>query len=96
LLPANNVYAINAVINGKQHQGMLNIGVRPTLENNKNYQPSTSIEAHLFNFNESIYEQHVRIQLAGKIREEKKFSGLDELKEQLRKDKREAIQVLST
>ena len=96
LLPANNVYAINAVINGKQHQGMLNIGVRPTLENNKDYQPSTSIEAHLFNFNESIYGQHVRIQLAGKIREEKKFSGLDELKEQLQKDKREAVQVLST
>ena len=96
LLPANNVYAINAVINGKQHQGMLNIGVRPTLETNKDYQPSTSIEAHLFNFNESIYGQHVRIQLAGKIREEKKFSGLDELKEQLQKDKREAVQVLST
>ena len=96
LLPANNVYAIHAVINGKRHQGMLNIGIRPTLENSKDYKPSTSIEAHLFEFNKSIYGQPIRIELAGKIREEKKFSGLDELKEQLQKDKKEAIQVLSS
>jgi riboflavin kinase/FMN adenylyltransferase len=95
LLPANNVYAIKAIVNGEQYQGMLNIGVRPTLENQQDYQPAITIEAHLFDCNDSIYGLGIRIKLVEKIREEKKFESLDELKAQLHNDKIEALKILA-
>jgi riboflavin kinase/FMN adenylyltransferase len=63
---------------------MLNIGFRPTVSNNyKNRQ----IEVHIFNFDQQIYDQEIRIIFKYRMRDEEKFANVDDLKNQLRKDK---------
>ena len=90
LIPVDGVYAVFVVINNKKYDGMLNSGYRPTVDG-KSY----SIEVHIFNFNEDIYNQFITIEYVDKLREEIKFDSLDSLKNQLEKDKLHAIQKLS-
>jgi riboflavin kinase / FMN adenylyltransferase len=88
-IPANGVYAALAQVDNKWCQAMVNVGVRPTLN-----LTSITIEAHLLNFNETIYEEEIRVHFISKIREEIKFPGTDELKSQLIKDKKTIISYL--
>jgi len=83
LIPANGVYAVRVGWNNLFYKGMLNIGHRPTLENGHNI----SIEVHIIDFEENIYNQSLEIEFIRKIRNEQKFKGIEELKEQLQKDK---------
>jgi riboflavin kinase/FMN adenylyltransferase len=83
LIPANGVYAVRVMWNHQQFKGMMNIGHRPTLDNGQNI----SIEVHIIDFDEEIYNQTLEIAFICKIRDEQKFTGIEELKEQLRKDK---------
>jgi riboflavin kinase/FMN adenylyltransferase len=89
LIPADGVYAVKVVFNNQTYGGMLNAGYRPTVDG-----IAHSIEVHIFDFNENIYNQRVEILYVNKLREEMKFSGLDALKNQLEKDKLHAIAVL--
>lgn len=89
LIPSIGVYAILVEFKGKIYKGMLNIGIRPTLNINK-----LSIEAHIFNFNEDIYGQYIKVYLIDKIRDEQRFNGLDELVIQLQKDKISTLELL--
>ena len=91
LLPASGVYAVRCVFADKKHNGMMNIGFRPTINAN-----SLSIEAHLFDFNQTIYGQTVEVEMLAKIRNEKKFESLDTLKKQLEEDKRQCETFLSS
>jgi riboflavin kinase / FMN adenylyltransferase len=75
LIPSNGVYAIKANFMGTTYGGMMNIGVRPTVHADG----QQSIEAHLFNFNKTIYDEYISIQLVQKIRDEKKFENLEDL-----------------
>lgn len=84
IIPGYGVYAVKAKIRNKIYQGMLNIGSRPTINNNADHR---SIEVHLFGFNEDIYGETIELQFFIKLREEQKFDSLDALKEQLEKDK---------
>lgn len=84
LIPMNGVYAIRAELRGKIHQGMLNIGFRPTIDSAAAVK---TIEAHLFNVSGDFYDERVVIHFIKRIRDEMKFRGLDELKQQLEKDK---------
>ncbi len=80
LIPGKGVYAVRVVLENKQeHLGMMNIGTRPTI----NDELTTHIEVHLFDFSETIYNQKFRVYLIEHVREEKKFSSVDELKLQL-------------
>ena len=80
LIPGNGVYAVRVVLENKQEQiGMMNIGTRPTINN----ELTLHIEVHLFDFSEIIYNQKIRVYLVEHVREEKKFSSIDELKLQL-------------
>jgi riboflavin kinase/FMN adenylyltransferase len=90
LIPADGVYAVKVIINNHSYAGMLNSGYRPTVDGT-----SHSIEVHLFDFNEDIYNQPITVEFVEKLRDEKKFSGIDELKTQLERDKLHAIQKLS-
>jgi riboflavin kinase/FMN adenylyltransferase len=83
LIPATGVYAVHVCLNHQRFKGMMNIGHRPTLDNGQN----TTLEVHIIGFDEDIYNQSLEIAFICKIRDEQKFSGIDELKEQLRKDK---------
>lgn len=89
LIPADGVYAVKVVFNNQTYRGMLNAGYRPTVDG-----ITHSIEVHIFDFNENIYNQRIEILYVDKLREEMKFGGLDALKNQLEKDKLHAIAVL--
>lgn len=89
LLPLDGVYAAIATINGKKYYGMLNIGLRPTFN-----QENRSIEINIFEFEGDIYDTTLGIELVGRIREERKFEGIEELKKQLQSDKSVACQLL--
>jgi riboflavin kinase/FMN adenylyltransferase len=82
LIPKNGVYAVHIYLEGERYKGMLNIGVRPTINNDKR----RTIEVHIFDFNKDIYGKTLRLELNVFMREEAKFDGLDALIEQLKKD----------
>jgi len=82
LIPKNGVYAVYAYIEGERYKGMLNIGVRPTINNDLR----RTIEVHIFDFSEDIYGKTVQLELIAYMRDEVKFDGLDALIEQLKKD----------
>jgi len=93
LIPRDGVYAIRATIDGKWHNGMLNIGYRPTVDSHGHQK---SIEAHLFDFQDDIYDKHIMVHFVRRIRDERKFSGVEELVEQLKKDKEHTRAILSS
>lgn len=91
LIPCNGVYAVRAEIKNSGRPlitGMMNIGVRPTVDGTKRV-----IEVNLLDFKEDIYGQTLKVYLKKYLRSEQKFNGLDALKEQLAKDK-EAVKTL--
>lgn len=90
LIPANGVYAVNVIIAEKKYRGMLNSGYRPTVGGKVH-----TIEVHIFDFNSTIYNQHIIVEYVDKIRDEIKFNTIDGLRNQLEKDKLHAIQKLS-
>ncbi|MEM8894878.1 MAG: bifunctional riboflavin kinase/FAD synthetase [Bacteroidota bacterium] len=89
LIPADGVYAIRAVVNRNHIKGMMNIGVRPTVDGTKR-----KIEAHLFDFNQDIYGVSMDISLVGLIRPEVKFDSTDALRSQLEIDRTTALGLL--
>ncbi len=91
LIPSMGVYAIRVEWNNHIYNGMLNIGIRPTLNINK-----LSIEAHLFDFDTNIYGQYIKVYFVDKIREEQRFDNLNELVVQLHKDKITATTLLNS
>jgi riboflavin kinase / FMN adenylyltransferase len=93
LLPKNGVYAVRMKIHNQWYDGVCNIGFKPTFKNPDDY--SLSIEVHLFEFNSSIYGEEVYIEWFERIRDEQKFSGIDELISQIQRDKETAITYFS-
>lgn len=83
LIPGKGVYAVHCFVNNIQCKGMMNIGIRPTLDGLQEV-----IEVHLLDFNSDIYGATVRVELHERIRDEQKFNGLNELKEQLSRDEK--------
>ena len=87
LIPKNGVYVVTVTIENKIVFGMMNIGVRPTLGENK-----LSIEVHLLNFDKDIYNQKIQVNILKRLRDEQKFESFEALKEQLEVDKQNTIQ----
>jgi riboflavin kinase / FMN adenylyltransferase len=88
LVPANGVYAVDVQLGGRNLKGMMNIGIRPTVDGTKRV-----IEVNIFDFDEDIYGQTLKVTLKKNLRLEVKFAGLEELKAQLAKDKEHAMLV---
>jgi riboflavin kinase / FMN adenylyltransferase len=88
LIPGNGVYAVDVLIKDIKRKGMMNIGFRPTVGG-----IIRKIEVNIFDFNEDIYDQNITVFLKTKLRDEKKFNGLDELKIQLGNDAKEAMGI---
>ena len=82
LIPGNGVYVAKVDVDGTWYNAMMNIGVRPTIEN----ETKAKIEVHLFDFNGNLYGKSLTVQLLSRSRDEIKFNSLDELKNQLKKD----------
>ncbi|MFI3210274.1 MAG: bifunctional riboflavin kinase/FAD synthetase [Peptostreptococcaceae bacterium] len=81
LIPKGGIYASKVFIDDKVYFGATNIGFNPTVNGNK-----LSIETNIINFNEDIYDKRIKVEFLERIRDEKKFNSLDELKNQLKKD----------
>lgn len=81
ILPAHGVYAAYAYLNGQRFLAATNIGVRPTFA-----RPALSVEAHLLDFSGEIYGEMVDLEFVARIREERKFPGVEALKEQIAAD----------
>ena len=93
LIPANGVYAVKVKGDCTNHaivEGMMNIGIRPTVDGQKKV-----IEVHIFNFDQDIYEQYITVLVYEFIRGEVKFDGLEALKNQLHQDKITASAILA-
>lgn len=82
LIPGTGVYAVNVEVDNVWFAGMMNIGVRPTIDNEN----TSKIEVHLFDFNDNLYGKSLAVQLLKRCRDEIKFNSLDELKNQLKID----------
>lgn len=89
LVPGNGVYAVTVeqkgtgdAFSGDLYKGMMNIGFRPTVDGKKKV-----IEVHIFDFEGDLYGKTLRVHLHHYLRGEVKFNGIDELKQQLAKDK---------
>ncbi|EKT4518486.1 bifunctional riboflavin kinase/FAD synthetase [Flavobacterium psychrophilum] len=82
IIPKNGVYIVEGSWQGKSHQGMMNIGTKPTVDGK-----NTTIEVHFFNLNEDLYNLEITISVCEFIRAEVKFNSIEELKRQLQQDK---------
>lgn len=89
LFPPLGVYAVKINVNGKWYQGVCNVGYKPTFHQEQAARPS--IEVHIFHFNEDIYGQFVTVEWHLYLRNERKFTGIDELVKQIETDKQNAI-----
>jgi riboflavin kinase / FMN adenylyltransferase len=105
LIPGNGVYAVKVVVSGEWsmvngensssgiqnlYLGMMNIGIRPTVEG-----VNRMIEVNIFDFDKDIYGEILTVHIYKRLRSEQKFNGLEELKEQLGKDKEQAVNCLN-
>ncbi len=91
LIPGDGVYAVKVDVDDKQYMGMLNIGLRPTVNNQLD---NRSIEVHILDFDEDIYFKNITIRFYERIRNEQFFDSIDALKAQLEKDKRMVKAIL--
>lgn len=90
LIPKKGSYIIKTRIDGEIIFGMMNIGVNPTVDGK-----SQTIEVNFFDFDKNLYGHKIKIELLGRLREEQRFESLDQLKEQLAKDKTIALKFIS-
>ena len=90
IIPKNGVYLVKTKINSNTYFGMMNIGIRPTVGGT-----NKSLEIHFFNFKDNIYGKNVSIEIIKKIRDEKKFSSIDQLKIQLKKDEQFCLKLIN-
>ncbi|NNC87264.1 MAG: bifunctional riboflavin kinase/FAD synthetase [Akkermansiaceae bacterium] len=87
-LPPDGVYAVLADTGGSWQPGIANLGMRPTVSGSNRL-----LEVHLFEFDGDLYGRHVEVRFGRHVRGERKFSGLDELTAQIRRDI-EAVRAL--
>jgi len=81
LIPVNGVYLVEIKIDNRKYYGLMNIGVKPTFR-----ETERTIEVHIINFNNKIYNKKVIVNISRKIREEKYFKHPGLLKKQIEDD----------
>lgn len=91
MIPAKGVYLVGIKLEGRDYFGMMNIGVRPTVTNAL----QQTIEVHLFDFSETIYGKKLTIAFLRRLRDEQKFSSLEQLIHQLGNDKAQSLKLIA-
>ena len=89
MAPATGVYAVNAFLDSQRKHAVANVGYNPTFGSKE-----LNVEAHIFEFNEDIYGKTMEIEFVSRIRDEIKFSSVESLTEQIRKDILKAKNIL--
>jgi riboflavin kinase/FMN adenylyltransferase len=90
LIPKVGVYAAMAIRKAEQHQAVVNVGYRPTFGKSQ-----MVVEAHLMDFDDDLYGEHLALDMITRIRNEKRFDGVDALKAQIGLDVTKARTLLS-
>jgi len=91
LIPKYGSYIVSSILHEQLVYGMMNIGVNPTVNGEKE-----SIEVHFFDFDKDIYNKKIQINLLDRIRDEQKFESVDALKNQLNMDKKTSLDFIKT
>lgn len=91
LIPKYGSYIVNSLINNKLVYGMMNIGMNPTVQGE-----TESIEVHFFNFDDTLYNKNIQINLLNRLRDEQKFESVDVLKNQLIIDKQTSLNYIKS
>ncbi len=87
ILPKQGVYIVKSPIDGKEYYGMMNLGIRPTIDGTKQI-----MEVHFFDFDKDIYGKNLQISFLKHLRSEKKFPSLKALTKQLGEDKAKSLE----
>jgi riboflavin kinase/FMN adenylyltransferase len=90
LCPKTGIYAVTVEYKNLIYNGVANIGYSPTFDDKQ-----FTVEVHLFDFAENIYDEKIRVNFIERIRDEKKFRDISELKEQINQDIKTAEQILA-
>ncbi|UOB16194.1 bifunctional riboflavin kinase/FAD synthetase [Abyssalbus ytuae] len=89
LIPKHGVYIVKSNINKKTVYGMMNIGINPTVGGT-----TKSIEIHFFDFDQDLYGKTIQVNMMKRLRDEKRFESVEALKQQLYKDKANALNFI--
>jgi riboflavin kinase/FMN adenylyltransferase len=90
LFPKTGVYAVWAELEGAVYPAVANVGHNPTFGQN-----ALSVEVHIFDFKQAIYDRSLRVHMVKRLRSEKRFSGIEELLAQIHRDMAKARDVLA-
>jgi riboflavin kinase/FMN adenylyltransferase len=89
LFPKSGIYAVWAIHEGRRYEGVANLGWNPTFQDQK-----FSIEIHILNFNQDIYDENLQVEFVRRLRDEVTFQGPEELIAQIKKDVGQAEKIL--
>jgi riboflavin kinase/FMN adenylyltransferase len=93
IMPPDGVYVAEVAIENKRFGGVINIGMRPTFADRSHRRV---LEVHIFDFDREIYGEDIEIFFIEKLRDEKKFGSLDELRAQIGRDALKARSILES
>ncbi|MCD6256056.1 MAG: bifunctional riboflavin kinase/FAD synthetase [Deltaproteobacteria bacterium] len=89
VFPKNGVYVVEVIYNNKVYGGVTNIGFKPTFGND-----ALSVETHILDFDQNIYGKKIKLNFIKRLRNEKKFSSIEALAAQIKRDIEEARKIL--
>lgn len=90
IIPKIGVYFVELIVETISYYGMMNVGHNPTIDNDVNLK----LEVHIFDFEKDIYFKNVKVNFIKRLRDEKKFNSIEDLKNQLIVDKKTCLQLL--
>lgn len=82
MIPAKGVYAVRVLLDSGAYKGMLNIGVRPTVDDSE----KETLEVHLLDFEGELYHRPLTVEFLKRLRGEERFENMDQLRDQLKRD----------
>ncbi len=91
VMPKEGIYCVRVIFNRDEYYGMMYHGFRPTLSEGI----QRALEAHIFDFNKNVYGEKITISFLIRLRDDKKFSGKEELIAQIDKDKEDSLKYIN-
>ncbi len=92
VLPADGVYITLSLVEGVWHRSVTNIGKRPTFGG----ETESKVETHLIDFDQDLLGKTIRVRMLHRLRGEKRFSGVDQLRAQIERDRSRAIRYFKS
>jgi riboflavin kinase/FMN adenylyltransferase len=89
-IPSDGVYAVYAMLGSERHPGVANVGVRPSFDNSER-----TVETHILDFDEDIYGVDLVVDFVERLRDERRFNGVDDLIAQIARDIEQARHILT-